>query len=68
MNFWMMPFQFSRLVAERPLSYPLVHRNTRRALMTRFPFGIYFRVEQTQIVVVAVIHGSRHPHRWQSRT
>lgn len=57
-----------RLVAERPLSYPLVHRNTRRALMTRFPFGIYFRVEQTQIVVVAVIHGSRHPHRWQSRT
>ena len=57
-----------RLVAERPLSYPLVHRNTRRALMTRFPFGIYFRVEQTQIVVVAIIHGSRHPHRWKSRT
>ena len=57
-----------RLVAERPLSYPLVHRNTRRALMARFPFGIYFRVEQTQIVVVAIIHGSRHPHRWKSRT
>jgi plasmid stabilization system protein ParE len=36
--------------------------------MTRFPFGIYFRVEQSQIIVVAVIHGSRHPRRWQSRT
>jgi plasmid stabilization system protein ParE len=35
--------------------------------MTRFPFGIYFRVEQAQIVVVAIIHGSRHPRRWQSR-
>jgi plasmid stabilization system protein ParE len=57
-----------RLVAEQPLSYPLVHRNTRRALMTRFPFGIYFRVEPAQIVVVAVIHGSRHPYRWQGRT
>lgn len=58
----------AELVAEKPLTYPVVHRNARRALMTRFPFGIYFRVEQSQIVVVAVIHGSRHPHHWQGRT
>lgn len=56
-----------QLVAKQPLSYPVVHRDTRRALMTRFPFGIYFRVEQSQIIVVAVLHGSRHPRRWQSR-
>jgi plasmid stabilization system protein ParE len=57
-----------QLVAEQPLTYPVVHRNTRRVLMTRFPFGVYFRVEQSQIVVVAVVHGSRHPRHWQSRT
>jgi plasmid stabilization system protein ParE len=57
-----------QLIAEQPLKYPVVHRDTRRALMTRFPFGVYFRVEQSQIVVVAVIHGSRHPRRWQNRT
>jgi plasmid stabilization system protein ParE len=34
----------------------------------RFPFGIYFRVEQQPIVVVAILHGSRHPRRWQRRT
>lgn len=56
-----------RLIAEQPLTYPAVHRETRRALMTRFPFGIYFRVEQAQVVVVAVMHGSRHPGRWQKR-
>lgn len=55
-------------VAAQPLTYPVVHRNTRRALMTRFPFGIYFRVEESRIVVVAVVHGSRHPSRWQTRT
>jgi plasmid stabilization system protein ParE len=55
------------LVSAQPSIYPVVHRNTRRALMTRFPFGIYFRVEQEQIVVIAVMHGSRHPHRWQTR-
>jgi plasmid stabilization system protein ParE len=54
-------------IAERPLLYPEVHRNARRALMARFPFAIYFRVEAEEIVVVAVMHGSRHPLRWQSR-
>ena len=57
-----------QLVSEQPLTYPVVHRDSRRALMTRFPFGIYFRVEQSQIVVVAVVHASRHPRRWQSGT
>ena len=54
-------------IAERPLLYPVVHRSTRRALMARFPFGIYFRVEADDVVIVAVMHGSRHPHRWQVR-
>ena len=38
-------FSAFQLVAELPLTYPIVHRDTRRALMTRFPFGIYFRAE-----------------------
>jgi len=56
-----------RLIARQPLIYPIVHRDTRRALMHRFPFGIFFRVESTCIVVMAVIHGSRHPNRWRDR-
>jgi plasmid stabilization system protein ParE len=56
-----------RLIAKQPLIYPIVHRNTRRALMHRFPFGIFFRVESSQIVVLAVMHGSRHPYHWQAR-
>ena len=55
-------------VSETPLMYPVVHRNTRRALIHRFPFGVYYRVEQTDIVVLAVMHGSRNPRRWKIRT
>jgi len=54
-------------IAERPLQYQIVRRDTRRALTRRFPFGIYFRIETTQIVVVAIMHGSRHPNRWKTR-
>jgi plasmid stabilization system protein ParE len=55
-------------IGEEPLNFPIVHRNARRAVMNRFPFCIYFVAEQTDIVVLAVIHGTRHPHRWKGRT
>ena len=54
-------------VSENPAIYPVVHRRTRRALIRRFPFGVYFRIEDKQVIVVAVIHGSRHPRRWRQR-
>ena len=56
------------IIAETPLLYPNIHRNTRRAIIHRFPFCIYYRLKDTTIVVVAVMHGSRNPHRWKNRT
>jgi len=55
-------------IQQHPLAYPVIHRETRRALMRRFPFGVFYRVENEYIVVVAIIHASRHPRRWQIRT
>nr|VFJ48015.1 MAG: Plasmid stabilization system protein ParE [Candidatus Kentron sp. DK] len=55
------------VISDNPDRYPVVHGDTRRALVRRFPFGIYYRVEEEAIVVVAVMHGSRHPKRWQRR-
>lgn len=55
-------------VTEQPELYPPMHRNTRRVLIHRFPFGVFFRVEAGFIVVVAVMHGSRDPRRWKQRT
>jgi len=56
------------VISEAPLMFPIVHRNIRRALIHRFPFGVYYRVESDEIVVVAVMHGSRDPRQWKSRT
>ncbi len=54
-------------IGAKPMLYPSVGRNTRRAVMRRFPFGVYYRVEESLIVVIAVMHGSRDPKRWKSR-
>jgi len=55
-------------IAQHPLRYPVIRRNTRRALLRRFPYAIYFRVYGEVIVVVACMHGRRNPRRWQART
>ncbi len=31
------------MIAKNPIMFPAVHRNTRRALLHKFPFGIYYR-------------------------
>lgn len=55
-------------VAEQPAMFPAVGRGAHRALTRRFPFGVYYRIEETSVVVVAIMHGSRHPRHWKSRT
>lgn len=51
-----------------PTRYPVMHRDTRRALVHRFPYGIFYRVYGEAVVVVACMHGRRDPRRWRSRT
>lgn len=52
---------------ENPGQYPVIHKNVRRALLGRFPLGIYFSVESDFILVYAAMHARRHPRRWQGR-
>jgi plasmid stabilization system protein ParE len=54
-------------IAEHPRAYPVLHRDVRRALMRRFPPGVFFQTTPSDIVVVAVFHGGRHPRGWRRR-
>ena len=53
-------------IAAGPLLFPRVHGETRRAVLPRFPYAVYFRVADQALVVLA-IHGRQHPSRWQRR-
>ncbi len=50
-----------------PERFPIVHRQTRRVHLRRFPYSLFYRIIDDQIIVVACMHGRRHPRRWQSR-
>ena len=50
-----------------PESDARVHGDTRRALLRRFPYGVFYLVEADRIIVLAVMHASRDPRHWQAR-
>ena len=59
-----MELQLKRL-EQAPLLYAEVIPNVRRALLPRFPYGLFYTVRGNLIQVLAVLHDARHPKRWQ---
>lgn len=55
------------LASEHPHQFSPVHQDIRRIVANRFPYGVYFRVEEYRIVILAVFHSRRNPAIWQSR-
>ena len=47
-----------------PEMFAQVHGEVRRALVSRFPYAVFYRVESRQVVVLTVLHTSRDPKVW----
>jgi plasmid stabilization system protein ParE len=54
-------------IAVMPEMHRLVFRDARRAIVKDFPYCIIYRVEPKRVVILAIVHGKRHPSTWQSR-
>ena len=54
-------------VSENPHRFPMVHGEARRALVGRFPYGIYFLIVEDYVRVVAVVHLRRGADAWLHR-
>ena len=54
-------------VRETPLQFPAVRGEVRRAMLGRFPYGVFFAVATDRIHVLAVVHLHRHPDTWNKR-
>jgi len=50
-------------ILENPHAFPQVRGETRRDVLRRFPYAVFFRVTGDHIVILAVTHGRRHPRR-----
>jgi toxin ParE1/3/4 len=48
-----------------PAGYPIIYQTVRRALLHKFPYGIFYVWEHTGISVLAVMHTARDPAKWR---
>ncbi|MCK9189420.1 type II toxin-antitoxin system RelE/ParE family toxin [Acidithiobacillus sp.] len=55
--------QLKRL-EQAPLLYAEVISSVRRALLPRFPYGLFYVVRGDLVHVLAVLHDARNPSRW----
>ena len=55
------------IILDSPNRWAVVDEDIRRYLMSRFPFGIYYRVLSDRLHILAFKHHSRHPDYWRDR-
>lgn len=48
-------------ILSHPLTFPLIHKDFRRALMSKFPFAIFFRIKEEWALIYSVFHTHRNP-------
>lgn len=54
-------------IERNPKQFSQLEREIRRALLHRFPYGVYFVEGPDDVVVLAVLHLHREPDMWKSR-
>ena len=55
-------------IGRRPLTFQIIYKNVRRAVIKRFPYTILFIESNDVISVIAIFHARRNPRIWQRRT
>jgi toxin ParE1/3/4 len=55
-------------VTRMPERYPLVRGRSRRALLRRFPYAVFFVATPDLVSVIACLHARRDPRLWRERS
>jgi plasmid stabilization system protein ParE len=54
-------------IEQMPGAHPIIRGQTRRALVRRFPYAVFYVLDPDVVAVTAVMHGRRDPRRGQER-
>jgi plasmid stabilization system protein ParE len=55
------------LIVSAPRRWPAGEHHTRKFVLQRFPYAIFYREREDAIQIVAIAHGSRRPWYWKDR-
>lgn len=55
-------------IVNKPESYSLFYKQTRKASLKKFPFNLLYIIREKYISVIAIWHKSRDPKKMQERS
>jgi plasmid stabilization system protein ParE len=53
-----------KTIGLHPELFAAVHGEIRRAILSRFPFAVFYLVESKRVVVLRILHTARNPELW----
>lgn len=56
-----------RFVKRNPGSYQIIYQNIRRALLRKFPYALFYIIENHQIIILGCFHQKRRPDGWMAK-
>ena len=51
-------------IGRYPQMFSAVHGEVRRAILSGFPYAVFYRIEPRRVVVLAILHTARDPRLW----
>ena len=54
-------------IQKNPFAYPMIYNNVRRKLLPRFPYGLFYIIQDDIIFVLACFHVKRDPQQLKRR-
>ncbi len=54
-------------IEDNPFLFQKIFKEKRRAIIQRFGYNIIYIINGDTIYILAIIHGSRNPKKWQRR-
>lgn len=54
-------------IRRQPEMHTAVYKSYRRALVRRFPYGVFYESSEATAIVYGVFHSSRDPQKWRER-
>jgi len=55
-------------IPKNPAQFKINYKNIHRALVRRFPYGIFYISTNTTVPVIGVLHARKNPNHWKKRT
>ncbi|MDA0588139.1 MAG: type II toxin-antitoxin system RelE/ParE family toxin [Planctomycetota bacterium] len=54
-------------ICRMPEMYAVELKDSRRALLQKFPYSVFYSDSDSTVMIQAVLHNARDPRKWQTR-